>query len=272
MKTLYLSDLDGTLLNSSQCTSQFTNDVINSLIDGGGLFSFATARSEETATPVVKGFNISAPPIFYNGAVIGFAHGDLPPTRIFFPDNIIDIVSELIDSEINPIVYSFIDGEEKFSFIQDKCPNEMTEFLDTRKHCKRCRPVNAFEELIKGNIFYITCIDLKNKLSPFYDKYRNEYYCVFQKDTYTDGQWLEIMPQTSTKANAAVTLKKRLCCDELVVFGDNKNDIELFKVADRSYAVANAVSELKAIATDVIESNNNDGVARFLQKELQRYK
>lgn len=272
MKTLYLSDLDGTLLNSNQRTSQFTNDVINNLIDCGGLFSFATARSEETATPVVTGFNISAPPIFYNGAVIGYAHGDLPPTRIFFPDNIIDIIGELIDNEIYPIVYSFIDGEEKFSFLRDNCSNELTEFLETRKHCRRYRPVNVFEELTIGNIFYITCIDSKNKLSPFYDKYRNEYYCVFQKDTYTDGQWLEIMPQASTKANAAVTLKERLGCDELVVFGDNKNDIELFNVADRGYAVANAVPELKAIATDIIESNNNDGVARFLQKELQRYK
>ncbi len=50
------------------------------------------------------------------------------------------------------------------------------------------------------------------------------------------------------------------------------NDIELFKAADRSYAVANAVPELKAIATDVIESNNNDGVARFIRQELKKIK
>lgn len=77
------------------------------------------------------------------------------------------------------------------------------------------------------------------------------------------------MPRAATKANAALLLKDMLGCDELVVFGDNVNDIELFKVADRSYAVANAVPELKAIATDVIGSNNNDGVARFIKKELK---
>lgn len=268
MKTLYLSDLDGTLLKSDQRTSQFTKEVIGKVVKSGGLFSFATARSEETAMAVVKDIDVSAPPIFYNGAVIGFANGDLPPTRIFFSDNITDIIAELIDSGIYPIVYSFIDGEEKFSVLRDKCTKELTEFLDTRKHCKRYRPISTFEELTKGNIFYITCIDAENKLSPFYDKYQNEYYCVFQKDSYTDGKWLEIMPKASTKANAAVTIKERLGCDELVVFGDNKNDIELFKVADRRYAVANAVPELKQIATAVIESNNNDGVARFLEKEI----
>ncbi len=268
-KTIYITDLDGTLLNSDGRTSQFTNNVINGLIDRGGLFSFATARSEETATPVVNGFNISAPPIFYNGAVIGYSHSALPPTRIYFDDNIVDLITELIDNDIFPTVYSYIENEEKFSFIQDKCTHDMTEFLDTRKHCKRARPIKTFEELIKGNVFYLLCIDSENKLSPFYEKYRNKYYCVFQKDSYTDGLWLEIMPKTSTKANAAVTLKERLSCDELVVFGDNKNDIELFKVADRCYAVANAVSELKAIATDVIESNNDDGVARFILKDLK---
>lgn len=269
-KTIYITDLDGSLLRSDQSTSQFTDRVINGLIDSGGLFSFATARSEETATPVVSGFNISAPPIFYNGAVVGYARGEVPPIRIFFPDNIVDMTVELIGADIFPIVYSFIDGEEKFSFLQDKCTREMTEFLDTRKHCRRYRPVNTFEELTKGNIFYITCIDSENKLSPFFEKYRNDYYCVFQKDSYTDGRWLEIMPKASTKAKAAVALKERLGCDELVVFGDNKNDMELFKAADRSYAVVNAVPELKAIATDVIGSNNDDGVARFLQKESTR--
>ena len=43
------------------------------------------------------------------------------------------------------------------------------------------------------------------------------------------------------------------------------NDIPMFQVSDESYAVANAVEELKAIATGVIESNNKDGVARGVQ-------
>lgn len=45
MKTLYVSDLDGTLLNSKQHTSSYTNQVINQLVDEGMLFSYATARS-----------------------------------------------------------------------------------------------------------------------------------------------------------------------------------------------------------------------------------
>ena len=59
-------------------------------------------------------------------------------------------------------------------------------------------------------------------------------------------------------------LKELLRCNRLVVFGDGKNDVDMFEQADESYAVANAVDELKAVSTSVIDSNENDGVAKWL--------
>ena len=49
MRKLYVSDLDGTLLRSNEVTSEYTNRVINSLVDKGMFFSYATARSLITA-------------------------------------------------------------------------------------------------------------------------------------------------------------------------------------------------------------------------------
>ena len=43
---------------------------------------------------------------------------------------------------------------------------------------------------------------------------------IYQKDIYTGEQWLEIMPQKASKAQAALQLKQKLECDRLVVFGD----------------------------------------------------
>lgn len=42
MNTLYVSDLDGTLLRSNQKTSEFTNFTINNLVERGMIFSYAT--------------------------------------------------------------------------------------------------------------------------------------------------------------------------------------------------------------------------------------
>lgn len=49
MSDLYVSDLDGTLLRSNEVTSKYTNQVINSLVEEGMIFSYATARSLVTA-------------------------------------------------------------------------------------------------------------------------------------------------------------------------------------------------------------------------------
>ena len=49
MSTFYVSDLDGTLLRSNEKTSEYTNNVINSLTERGMIFSYATARSLITA-------------------------------------------------------------------------------------------------------------------------------------------------------------------------------------------------------------------------------
>lgn len=70
MKTLYVSDLDGTLLRSSQTTSEFTNNIINNLVNKGMIFSYATARSFITAQEVTNGINVKIPFIVYNGAFV----------------------------------------------------------------------------------------------------------------------------------------------------------------------------------------------------------
>jgi len=51
----------------------------------------------------------------------------------------------------------------------------------------------------------------------------------------------------------------------VVAFGDGRNDIDMFELADESYAVQNADEQLKRYATSVISSNDEDGVAHWLE-------
>ena len=59
-------------------------------------------------------------------------------------------------------------------------------------------------------------------------------------------------------------IKELLGCDKVICLGDAMNDIHMYKIAEEKYAVANAVAELKALATDIIRRNNEDGVATWL--------
>lgn len=268
MKTLYVSDLDGTLLQSDETMSEYTNHRINELTEQGMLFSYATARSFYTSKKVTKDFNAKIPLIIYNGAfVIDNVTGETLLSN-YFDDSVRDVLKDLFQNGIYPIVYSFIEGIEKFSYIDSKCTRGMKDFIHSRKGDKRANPVYSEEQLLEGNIFYMTCIDEQEKLEPFYEKYKEQYHCIFQRDIYSKEQWLEILPQTASKANAVMQLKALLHCDRLVVFGDGKNDIDMFRVADECYAVQNAVDELKNIATGIIDNNNANGVVKWLERHF----
>lgn len=269
MKTLYVSDLDKTLLRSSQTTSEFINCIINQLVSDGMIFSFASARSYVTMKKVAAGIDVRIPLIVYNGVFI-VENGT---GRILMSNSLPDAeetVADLTENEIYPIVYSYIDGEEKFSYIPDRSSVPLREFLNTRKDDVRNNPINSVSDYCKGNPFYITCIDDEERLRPFYEKYKSKYNCVFQRDSYSNEQWLEILPACASKANAVLKLKNMLDCDKIVVFGDGINDIEMFRVADECYAVENAFDELKDIATGIIGCNDDDSVAKWLLENYNK--
>lgn len=267
MKTLYVSDLDGTLLRSNETTSEYTNEKLNHLTEKGMLFSYATARSYHTARKVTKGLEAKIPLIIYNGAfIIDNVTGEILLSN-YFDKDVTDILDELIKNNIYPIVYAYIDGVEKFSFIPDKCSQAQLDFLETRKGDIRTNIITNVQQLYEGDIFYITCIDEKEKLKPLYERFKCSYHCVYQQDIYSGEQWLEIMPLAASKANASKQLKEYLGCDKLVVFGDGMNDTDMFEIADECYAVENAVEELKQLATQVIGRNNEDAVVKWLEEK-----
>ncbi len=264
MSNLYVSDLDGTLLRSDEVTSEYTNTVINELVNKGMIFSYATARSLITAKKVTKGIDTQIPLIVYNGAFVIDNITEQIMIANYFDDSVHAVLDDLFFNGVYPIVYSYINGKEKFSFVPHLCTNGMNMFLNSRKGDVRTNAVDSLCKLEEGNIFYITCIDEPDKLRPLYEKYKNIYHCVYQTDIYTNEQWLEIMPLEASKSNAIQQLQAMLGCEKLIVFGDGKNDIDMFQIADESYAVANAHEDLKRYATDIILSNDEDGVAKWL--------
>lgn len=151
--TLYVSDLDGTLLQSNETTSDYTNKTINELVDKGMLFSYATARSLVTAKKVTKGIKAEIPLIVYNGTfVVDNVTGNILLEN-YFDKSVLDVLDELFENKIYPIVYAYIDGKEKFSFVPKLCTAGINKFLDSRKGDIRTNAVKSETELKQGNIF-----------------------------------------------------------------------------------------------------------------------
>lgn len=234
------------------------------------IFSYATARSLITAKKVTKGIAAKIPLIVYNGVFVIDNVTEEILIANYFDALVYEVLDDLFENKVYPIVYAQIDGKEKFSFVPELCTEGMRKFLDSRKGDIRTNTVNSAADLKSGNLFYITCIDEPYKLKPLYEKYKSTFHCVYQRDIYTDEQWLEIMPFNVSKANAIRQLKSLLQCEKIIAFGDGKNDIDMFELADEGYAVENAHEDLKKYATDIILSNEEDGVAQWLARNYSQ--
>lgn len=267
MKTLYVSDLDGTLLNSKQHTSSYTNQVINQLVDEGMLFSYATARSYYSAKPATKGLSAKIPLILYNGAfIIDNQSQEILVSNFFLKEEVNDLTQYFNQKNFYPIVYAFINAQEKFSYIPNRSTKQQLDFISTRND-KRKNPIE--NNLFQGDVFYVSCIASKKQLEGFYHDLKDYYQCLFSKDIYSQDWWLEILPKKATKAHAILQLKEYLNCDKVVVFGDGLNDLSMFEIADESYAVENACRELKEKATGVIGHHDQESVAQYLKENYK---
>lgn len=270
MRTLYLTDMDGTFLNNSGVVSETSKSIINELSDKGLLFSVATARSILSARPLLDGVKITAPAVLQGGVVI-YDFQNCKTVRYF----------TLTENNFNRIIRIFKNnGKSPFAFFFNK-ENEKYEILFTDLNRKEHRNFYESRHKMLGSLIhktdnYYVPKDFEPIFISLCDKYEDLVIikeeidklcgvnCSFYKDTYTPLWFLEVFNSEVSKANGLLIAKEYAKADRVVAFGDNLNDLSLFSVADESYAVENAVEELKAKADKIIGANEKDGVAQYL--------
>jgi len=81
-------------------------------------------------------------------------------------------------------------------------------------------------------VFYFTCIDDEKKFRVVREKLKDRYHCIFSRDIYSGDFWFVILPANVTKLNAVLKLKEILSCEKVVSFGNQVNDIEMFRISD----------------------------------------
>ncbi len=269
--TLYISDLDGTLLNSECKISRYAADTLNNLIASGLNFTVATARTNETVKLLLKDIDINLPVILMNGV----AMYDLKKRRFvhyeaFEKSCICDFFDIISNHGSKGFLYTINQSTLKTYYVNTDTPNA-EKFMNERieKFGKKFTKIGNFSECAELDCIYFSVSDKSEKLKPLYDDLKNlkgfliEYY----RDIYDADFWyLEVCSDKASKYNAAVNLKEMLKLDRITAFGDNLNDLPLFAAADFCCAVSNAKDEVKQKADSVILSNNQDGVARFLEQ------
>ena len=268
-KTLYVSDLDGTLMHKDLKISDFSVKTINALVGKGVAFTYATARSISSAGTITKDLKLKLPVITRNGAVLADNNTGKIIEKALFTEKEVEMLKDMLpELPKTGFVSCYFGDDMKKVFAGSLHTAELQGYLDYYKDDPSVVTVSDLSEMFMGNPGYVTIIGDKDEIEPLYIRTReyNGWECLFQKDIYRDEYWLEIAPRNSTKAKSILKLKEEYGFDKLVVFGDSVNDIPMFKIADEAYAVSKAVDELKALATGIIGSNEEDAVAVYLSK------
>lgn len=275
MKTLFLSDLDGTFLNSEGRISERSAEIINKLTNDGVLFTVATARTYATVMEMFRDIYLPCPLVLMNGVTIY----DPKKKEILKSNSIPTELGKRILEEYNkvgvePMLY-FQQGETLEIYYRELTNEHQRKYVAQRTDCNGKKFIHATESVSidDKNLVYIVSLDYYDRIKDVYEAVSKfeDAHCMFYKDNYVpDLYFLEIITKSVSKASGALEVKKMLGVDKIVAFGDNLNDIPLFEVADECYAVSNAEDELKKIATDVIASNDEDAVAVFIHEYLKK--
>ena len=265
-KTLFISDLDGTLLNSRPAISDVTAATLGRLIaEQGLLFSAATARTPATAIPLTEAIGIQIPMVVMSGAALWdnrnwrfISHTHIPA------DEVARIIAIMKAAEVNPYVYHIADNILQVQHAAELNTAEKR-FIDQRSFS----PLKHFSlgdvKAVDASLLF--AIDSYDRMLLAYNWLRNEVDCeiVFSRDIYdpTMGN-LEIFASGTSKASGVALLRSIVEADKVVAFGDNRNDIAMLQAADVAVVVENGCDEAKAIADHIIGSNDTDSVARWI--------
>ncbi|MBQ4560805.1 MAG: HAD family hydrolase [Clostridia bacterium] len=274
MNKLFITDLDGTLLDSDGKVSEKTKEILNALTSKGVSFAVATARTILSVSNLLDGVNITSPSVLMNGVcTYDIAKRKYLHCHYIDPAATAEYVKAVSGrKDISPYIYTIKDNE-LCAYYENMDTEPARSFAEERRkrYGKNFIQVD-FKKLDPTYAVYFTMCGKKESIEPYYHKLKNTLglYVTFYRDTYdTSIYYLEMCSDKASKAGGIRYLREHYGFDKIYCFGDNTNDIPMFEEADFRYAVSNAVDELKAIADEIILSNNEDGVAVKI-KELCR--
>ena len=271
MKTLYMADLDGTLLNGGDKLSPHTASTINALVERGLPFTLNTSRTPKSIAPVIADLKLKLPVILMNGSCIYDTTTGLTNNLTAIDRTTAAMVVSICKSaRLNPFVFDYKEGDVSVNYTKLSTKPEI-DFIEARK--------NYYKEFKKTTNYsfgmhtpYIICVGAKQPLLEL--KHRlgriKNVSCSLFINNGEDHCYLEIYSKASGKANGATRFMKEYGFSRLVAFGDNLNDIEMLRVADYGIAVGNAFDEVKAVSDTVIGECESDAVANFLTLEWAR--
>lgn len=280
-RTLYVTDLDGTLLDYSSRVTPESARIITELTHAGALITVATARTPATVEPLLAATETNIPAIVMTGAALWHRKTQQYSDVKLIEDDAAVRIMELADAHgINPFVYTLGENGRLDIYHDGPMSKADRKFVDER----RGLPLKKFHIDERegawcklpptGHCVLYFAMGPMDRVAALAESLNREVVCsvssytdIFNKDTGI----IEVFAPGVSKAEAVKQLAQRTGAERIVVFGDNLNDIPMMAVADTAVAVDNALDEVKAAADEVTGNNNTDAVARYIAEDFETH-
>ena len=282
---LFVTDLDGTLLNSDHKLSEYSMHAVKTAMEKGIPVCIATGRSYSDILEIIKDLEVKPYIISSNGASVYNTDGHKMYSISIPKDQVKDIITYLKAQNLE-----FEVADDEYTYITqgglDLLHQELEDVgsLDTKKKKELEQDVLGLV-LSQGNLKVVPTIeDLLERIesansvssiSAYLNKiHKSMEYFTMDKRILTFSSWKYNFEMTSSDTSKGIALKH--LCDHLeidlsdvAVIGDNYNDLSMIKIAGIKGAMENGVDNVKSISDFIAPSNDEDGAAKFLYKLMK---
>lgn len=281
-------DIDGTLLNSAGELTEYTIDTIRKVTDRGVKVVLTSGRVTDSAKGIASKINADNHIICDNGATIVDMNND----EIIFSKYIKkEIVLKLVNICLtNNIYYMVFTNKE---IIVKDLQHMALAFYKQRHHLKD--EATGISQIKFAGIEYIEKLDSPFTRIIICDQDRAIYNSIIKmlkdfedvellvsphisnkiikdgdKEIFLSYSYAEILAKDTNKWTAVKSLADKfgISKEEIMAIGDNFNDVEMIKNAGLGVAMSNGNPVAKEVAMVIAPSNNEDGVAKVMEKYI----
>lgn len=250
--SIILSDLDGTLFRNDKSISDFTKQTIRQAQAKGLLFGICTSRAKVNAIKFLDG--IEPDILITNGGGIVYYKEQKIYNCEFTVEECRKLIAAAFEVFGKDVILSVDNEHALYSNSHEELGDKFwtfNDFLDFREPCMKM----CIESLDKEKVEKVaSVIGLENvDYLPF-----------------SDIPWYKLSKKGATKEKAIEELCRHLniTSSQIAAFGDDFNDIGMLKFCGAGISMENAIDEVKKAADSVCASNENDGVAKWIENNL----
>ncbi|NFT08245.1 HAD family phosphatase [Clostridium botulinum] len=284
MIKLIVSDMDGTLLNSEHKISKENLDAIKKAEERGIHFAIATGRSYQDVKPFIDECDLDCQCILMNGAEYRDENGKILENIYIDKEKTKRILEVLKNSGFSVElytdkgIYTTDTKEEAYqgmiyrvkSFDPHLSEEEVLENAKVHPHLLNLKYIDDINRFLESEIniakviaFYDD-VDVIKKLKFDIEKIEG---LIVASTFATNVEINNIEAQKGLILSKTIE-KMGISKDEVIVLGDSFNDYSLFTEFPKSFAMENAVPEIKEIAKYITDTNDNSGVAKAIYKAI----